>query len=76
MMTTFDTLADPTRIRILELLLEQLRLVGNLVDPLEMSQHGLSKHILVLRATRDRSAFAWMRAWIAHLLKPEAHIRF
>src|SRR5260221_13334494 len=49
MMTTFDALADPTRRRILDLLRERPRLVGELVDLLQMSQPGISKHLRVLR---------------------------
>ncbi len=49
MMTTFEALADPTRKRILDLLRERPRLVGELVDALEMSQPGISKHLRVLR---------------------------
>jgi len=48
-MTTFEALADPTRRRILDLLRERPRLVGELVDALEMSQPGVSKHLRVLR---------------------------
>ncbi len=49
MMRTLDALADPTRRRILDLLRERPRLVGELVDLLEMSQPGVSKHLRVLR---------------------------
>lgn len=49
MITTFDALADPTRRRILDLLRERPRLVGELVELLEMSQPGISKHLKVLR---------------------------
>src|SRR5438477_4399716 len=49
MMTTFEALADPTRRRILDLLRERPRLVGELVDLLEISQPGISKHLRVLR---------------------------
>jgi DNA-binding transcriptional ArsR family regulator len=49
MMTTFDALAEPVRRRILDLLREQPRLVGELVDLLDMSQPGISKHLRVLR---------------------------
>ena len=49
MMTTFDALAEPMRRRILDLLREQPRLVGELVDLLDMSQPGISKHLRVLR---------------------------
>src|SRR4051794_35672268 len=49
MMTTFEALADPTRKQILDLLRERPRLVGELVDLLDMSQPGISKHLRVLR---------------------------
>ena len=49
MATTFDVLAEPTRRRILDLLLERSRAVGELVDVLGLSQPGVSKHLRVLR---------------------------
>ncbi|WP_020573877.1 ArsR/SmtB family transcription factor [Actinopolymorpha alba] len=49
MATTFDVLAEPTRRRILDLLLERPRSVGELVDQLGLSQPGTSKHLRVLR---------------------------
>lgn len=49
MVTTFQALADPTRRRILDLLREKPRLVGELVDLLGISQPGVSKHLRVLR---------------------------
>jgi DNA-binding transcriptional ArsR family regulator len=49
MATTFEVLAEPTRRRILDLLLEQPRSVGELVEQLGMSQPGTSKHLRVLR---------------------------
>jgi DNA-binding transcriptional ArsR family regulator len=49
MATTFEVLAEPTRRRILELLLERARPVGELVDVLGLSQPGVSKHLRVLR---------------------------
>ena len=49
MTTAFDVLADPTRRRILDLLRERPRMVGELVDQLKMSQPGVSKHLRVLR---------------------------
>lgn len=49
MKTTFEALADPTRRRILDLLHERPRLVGELVELLGMSQPGISKHLRVLR---------------------------
>jgi DNA-binding transcriptional ArsR family regulator len=47
--TTFDVVAEPTRRRILDLLLERPRPVGELVDVLGLSQPGVSKHLRVLR---------------------------
>jgi DNA-binding transcriptional ArsR family regulator len=47
--TTFDALAGPTRRRILDLLLERERPVGELVRRLKLSQPGVSKHLRVLR---------------------------
>jgi DNA-binding transcriptional ArsR family regulator len=47
--TTFEVLAEPTRRRIVELLLERSRPVGELVDLLGISQPGVSKHLRVLR---------------------------
>jgi DNA-binding transcriptional ArsR family regulator len=45
----FDVLADPTRRRILGLLLERPRPVGEVAHDLEMSQPRVSKHLRVLR---------------------------
>lgn len=45
----FDVLAEPTRRRILDLLLERPRLVGDLTDQLGLTQPGTSKHLRVLR---------------------------
>jgi DNA-binding transcriptional ArsR family regulator len=47
--TTFDVLAEPTRRRILDLLLDRERPVGELVKHLKLSQPGVSKHLRVLR---------------------------
>lgn len=49
MVSTFEVLAEPTRRRILDLLLRQPRSVGELVEQLGMSQPGTSKHLRVLR---------------------------
>jgi DNA-binding transcriptional ArsR family regulator len=49
MASTFELLAEPTRRRILDLLLERARPVGELVDLLGLSQPGVSKHLRVLR---------------------------
>lgn len=45
----FDALAEPTRRRILDLLLERPRLVGELTDQLGLTQPGTSKHLRALR---------------------------
>ena len=47
--STFDVLAEPTRRRILDLLREDERPVGELVATLRISQPGVSKHLRVLR---------------------------
>jgi DNA-binding transcriptional ArsR family regulator len=47
--TTFGVLAQPTRLRILDLLRERERSVGELVKRLKLSQPGVSKHLRVLR---------------------------
>jgi DNA-binding transcriptional ArsR family regulator len=49
MVTTFEVLAEPTRRRILDLLRERERPVGELVEHLALSQPGVSKHLRVLR---------------------------
>jgi DNA-binding transcriptional ArsR family regulator len=49
MAATFEVLAERSRRRILDLLLEQPRSVGELVDLLGLSQPGTSKHLRVLR---------------------------
>lgn len=48
-MNLFDTLAEPTRRRILEVLRTGDRPVGELVDVLGMSQPGVSRHLRLLR---------------------------
>jgi DNA-binding transcriptional ArsR family regulator len=48
-MTTFDVLAEPNRRRILDLLLEGPRPVGELVAQTGLTQPGTSKHLRVLR---------------------------
>ena len=47
--STFHVLAEPTRRRILDLLREDERPVGELVTKLRISQPGVSKHLRVLR---------------------------
>lgn len=49
MVAVFEVIAEPTRRRILDLLLQRPRSVGELVEQLNMSQPGTSKHLRVLR---------------------------
>jgi len=48
-MSTFDVVAEPHRRRILDLLRDAERPVGELVEQLEMSQPAVSKHLRILR---------------------------
>ena len=48
--TTFAALADPTRRRILSMLLEDDMAVTDVADPFEMSLAAVSKHLSVLTA--------------------------
>lgn len=45
----FETIAEPTRRRVLDLLRERDRTVNELVEVLGMSQPAVSKHLRVLR---------------------------
>lgn len=45
----FDIIADPTRRKILDLLLQRPHMVGELVDELGISQPGVSKQLRILR---------------------------
>ncbi len=49
MTATFEVLAEESRRRILDLLVEEERPVGELVGALAMSQPAVSKHLKVLR---------------------------
>ena len=49
MASTFEVLAEPRRREILDLLRDGERLVGYLVDRLELTQPTVSKHLRVLR---------------------------
>lgn len=49
MSATFEVVAEPTRRRILDLLLERPLPVGEISERLELSQPGTSKHLRVLR---------------------------
>lgn len=48
-MLAFETLADPTRRRILELLADRERTAGELVRTFELSQPAISQHLRRLR---------------------------
>ena len=48
--TTFDVLAEPTRRRILDLLLERERPVGELVKRLKLSQPTMGRRLQALEA--------------------------
>jgi DNA-binding transcriptional ArsR family regulator len=48
-MTAFEVLAEPNRRRILDLLRDDERSVGDLVARIGLSQPGVSKHLRVLR---------------------------
>src|SRR5689334_15308492 len=49
MMTIYEALAEPVRRKILDLLRERPRMVGELVEILKISQPGVSKHLRILR---------------------------
>ncbi|ETK34934.1 ArsR/SmtB family transcription factor [Microbispora sp. ATCC PTA-5024] len=70
MSSTFDVLAEPTRRRILDLLLERPRMVGELTERLGLTQPGTSKHLRVLRdAGLVRVRHDAQRRW--YELRPE-----
>src|SRR5437588_11532239 len=48
-MMVFDVVAEPKRRKILDLLAESERPVGELVEQLELSQPAVSKHLRILR---------------------------
>jgi DNA-binding transcriptional ArsR family regulator len=48
-MTTFTALADPTRVRILDLLRRREQSVGELVEQFELTQPAVSQHLRVLK---------------------------
>jgi DNA-binding transcriptional ArsR family regulator len=48
-MTAYTALAEPSRRRILDLLRDDERSVSDLVERLDLSQPGVSKHLKVLR---------------------------
>src|SRR3954469_22809484 len=46
--STFETLADPNRYRIVEALLDGERQVNDLVERLDIHQSGVSRHLRIL----------------------------
>ena len=48
-MTVFTALADPTRLRILDLLCKHDRSVGELVEQFDLTQPAVSQHLKVLK---------------------------
>ncbi|MBK7861425.1 MAG: winged helix-turn-helix transcriptional regulator [Archangiaceae bacterium] len=50
MLATFQALAEPNRLRIVELLLRGPRAVGAISEKLELRQPQVSKHLAVLKA--------------------------
>lgn len=72
---SFEVLAEPTRRRILDLLLERPRLVGELTDQLGLTQPGTSKHLRILReAGLVRSRREGQRRWYELRAEPLAEI--
>jgi DNA-binding transcriptional ArsR family regulator len=72
---TFEVLAEPVRRRILDLLRERPRLVGELTAELGLSQPGTSKHLRVLRdAGLVRVRPEGQRRWYELVPEPLAEI--
>jgi DNA-binding transcriptional ArsR family regulator len=66
MASTFEVLAEPRRREILDLLRDGERLVGDLVERLELAQPTVSKHLKILRgaglvAVRQDAQRRWYR---------------
>jgi DNA-binding transcriptional ArsR family regulator len=71
----FEVLAEPVRRRILDLLRERPRLVGELTAELGLSQPGTSKHLRVLRdAGLVRVRPDGQRRWYELVPEPLAEI--
>jgi ArsR family transcriptional regulator len=70
----FQSLADPTRLRLLNLLMRTDEIcVCELVDALETPQYNISRHLHVLAGAgwlRDRRLGKWIYYRIAEELKP------
>jgi DNA-binding transcriptional ArsR family regulator len=80
MATAFDVLAEPSRRRILDLLLERERSVNELVQQLGLSQPGVSKHLRVLREAglvrvRQDAQRRWYQISPAPLAEIDAWLR-
>ncbi|MEA2428142.1 MAG: hypothetical protein QOF37_1770 [Thermoleophilaceae bacterium] len=75
MAAVFEVLAEPTRRRILDLLSEREHAVGELVERLDVSQPGVSKHLKVLReADLVRVRQDAQRRWYAVNAEPLAEL--
>ena len=72
MVETFKALADPTRARIVLILTQSERSVGDLVELLEAQQSTVSRHLAILRAaklvlTRRETTHIYYRLSDAHV---------
>jgi DNA-binding transcriptional ArsR family regulator len=75
MAAVFEVIAEPTRRRILDLLSEREHAVGELVERLDVSQPGVSKHLKVLReADLVRVRQDAQRRWYAVNAEPLAEL--
>jgi DNA-binding transcriptional ArsR family regulator len=77
MASTFEVLAEPRRREILDLLRDGERLVGDLVDRLDLTQPTVSKHLKVLRGAglvevRQDAQRRWYRLRPAPLAEVDA----
>jgi DNA-binding transcriptional ArsR family regulator len=77
MATAFDVLAEPSRRRILDLLLERERSVNELVDLVGLSQPSVSKHLKTLREAglvrvRQDAQWRWYQIDTAPLAEIDA----
>ncbi|MFB4313907.1 ArsR/SmtB family transcription factor [Actinomadura sp. 21ATH] len=77
MASTFEVLAEPRRREILDLLRDGERLVGDLVEHLELTQPTVSKHLKVLRGAglvevRQDAQRRWYRLRPAPLAEIDA----
>jgi DNA-binding transcriptional ArsR family regulator len=89
-MTAYAALAEPSRRRILDLLRDGERSVGDLVERLPLTQPGVSKHLKVLREAglvevRPEGKLRWyalrseplaeMAHWLARFDALERHLK-